>query len=63
MSEDVQDEFENLEGLAKYLYQQKKLLKPTVNALAKSFTFVVTNQFIAMQAQANMQTNAKMPKV
>jgi hypothetical protein len=46
------DEFDMLEGLAKMLYERKTLPKPTVNALAKSFTFTLTNQFIAMQNQA-----------
>jgi hypothetical protein len=45
------EEFSMLEGLAHMLYKQKTLPKPTVNALAKSFTFVVTNQFIMTQQE------------
>ncbi|HEY1247359.1 MAG TPA: hypothetical protein VGE97_00080 [Nitrososphaera sp.] len=45
------DEYKMLDELAKQLYSQKTIPKPTVNALAKSFTFVVTNQFIMMQQQ------------
>jgi len=50
------EEFTMLEGLAQMLHQNKKLPKPSVNALAKSFTFVVTNQFIMMQDKAGEQS-------
>ncbi len=50
------EEYTMLSGLAQMLYDNKKLPKPTVNALAKSFTFVVTNQFIQIQNQAGVQT-------
>jgi lipopolysaccharide export system protein LptA len=45
-----------LQGLAQMLYDNKKLPKNTVNALAKSFTFVVTNQFIQIQNNAGVQS-------
>ena len=46
-----EEEYTMLQGLAQMLYDNKKLPKNTVNALAKSFTFVVTNQFIQIQNQ------------
>lgn len=46
-----EEEYTMLDGLAKMLYDNKKLSKPTVNAMAKSFLFVVTNQFISIQNQ------------
>jgi hypothetical protein len=53
----TEEEYKKLEGLAQLLYKSQKLPKPSVNALAKSFTFVVTNQFIQIQNQMGM-TNA-----
>ena len=50
------EEYGMLDGLAKMLYENKKLPKPTVNAMAKSFLFVVTNQFIMMQDKAGVQS-------
>ena len=51
-----EDEYTMISGLAQMLYDKKKLPKATVNALAKSFTFVVTNQFIQIQNQAGVQS-------
>ena len=51
-----EEEYTMLSGLAQMLYDNKKLPKATVNALAKSFTFVVTNQFIQIQNQAGVQS-------
>ncbi len=52
----TEEEYTMLSGLAQMLYDNKKLPKASVNALAKSFTFVVTNQFIQIQNQAGVQT-------
>jgi ABC-type spermidine/putrescine transport system permease subunit II len=49
------EEYTMLSGLAQMLHDNKKLPKPSVNALAKSFTFVVTNQFIQIQNNAGVQ--------
>ena len=51
-----EEEYTMLQGLAQMLYDNKKLPKNTVNALAKSFTFVVTNQFIQIQNQTGAQS-------
>jgi len=45
------EEYEMLDNFAKHLFKQKVIPKPTVNALAKSFTFVTANQFIMSQQQ------------
>jgi len=50
------DEYTMLQGLADMLYDNKKIPKATVNALAKSFTFVVYNQFSLMQDKAGVQS-------
>jgi hypothetical protein len=51
-----EEEYTMLSGLAQMLHDNKKLPKPSVNALAKSFTFVVTNQFIQIQNNAGVQS-------
>lgn len=50
------EEYNKLEGLAKLLFNSQRLSKPSVNALAKSFTFVVTNQFINIQNSMGLKT-------
>jgi len=50
-----EEEYGMLKSLADMLYANKKLPKATVNALAKSFTFVVYNQFSTIQNTAGGQ--------
>jgi hypothetical protein len=53
----VTDEEEQiLEDIAKTLFENNKLKKPTVNALSKAFTFVMANQFRQIQAGLAAQT-------